>query len=670
MSERSRSVLAILMSVAALSIATPSAFARPLAIEDLDNYGRVGDAQISPDGDSVLYTVTTPDVTADVRRTSVWRVSWIGGAAEQLTSKTTSAYSPRWSPDGRWISFLQSDATGDVQLWLLDKVRAGEARRITDLPGGISAYAWSPNGKRLALVHRPPTPKQPQPWVIDRYRFKTDTGEGYLHNAVKPPRIYLYDLDTRSAAELTSGGEYEETEPAWSPDGRSIAYFSNREADADRSDYTDIYVAPALPGASPKRLAEFPGTDQGPMAWSADGRNLVFRRGGEPQFGLFDQLQLAVVSVADGTVTLPISRLDRDVDNVAFRSDGRAINCLIIDNRTRYPVSVSRSNGALRRLYEGPRKILSFTEANGRVAAVATSDHEPPEVYALERGILRPLSRHNQSWLSDVELSNSEEIQFVASDGQKIYGLLTRPFGYKRGARYPTVLWIHGGPYLQDEHGFNYDPAYDARQVLAAQGYAVVQINYRGSRGRGVEFGHQTFANWGERDVADLLEGVDHAVALGVADPDRLGVGGWSFGGILTNYLIVSDLRFKAAVSGAGSGSKISLYGTDLYAYVNELEFGAPWRTPDVWLRISRPLFQADRVRTPTLFVSGARDFNVPVAGSEQMYQALKSLRVPTQLVIYPGEQHMIERPSFERDLLRRYVQWYTRYLKDERPSS
>lgn len=662
MSGRSQSVLAILTSIVAFSIA----HARPLAIEDLDNYGRVADAQISPDGESVLYTVTTPDGTADARQTSVWHVNWRGGAAEQLTSKATSAYSPRWSPDGRWASFLQADATGDAQLWLLDKERAGEARRVTDVPGGVSAYVWAPDSKRLALVHQAPTQKQLEPWVIDRYRFKTDAGDGYLHNAVKPPRIFLFDLDTRSVAALTSG-EFEETEPVWSPDGRRIAFFSNREADADRSDYMDIYVAPAQPGASPKRLAAFPGTDQGPMAWSADGRELVFRRGGEPQFGLFDQLQLAVVSVADGAVTLPISRLDRDVDNVAFGSNDRAIHCLIIDNRTRYPASVSRSNGALKRLYEGPRKILSFTEANGRIAAIATSDREPPEVYALERGVLRPLSRHNQSWLSQVELSYSEEIEFVASDGQKIQGLLTRPFGYTPGTRYPTVLWIHGGPYLQDEHGFNYDPAYDARQVLAAQGYAVLQINYRGSRGNGVAFAHQLFAKWGERDVADLLEGVDHAVALGVADPERLGVGGWSFGGILTNYLIVSDRRFKAAVSGAGSGSKISLYGTDLYAYVNELEFGAPWRSPDVWLRISRPLFQADRVRTPTLFVSGARDFNVPVAGSEQMYQALKSLQVPSQLVIYPGEHHMIERPSFERDLLERYVSWYDRYLKDER---
>ncbi|MBL8269116.1 alpha/beta hydrolase family protein, partial [Steroidobacter sp.] len=366
---------------------------------------------------------------------------------------------------------------------------------------------------------------------------------------------------------------------------------------------------------------------------------------------------------------LPTAALDRDVDQVASSSDGRGIHCLIIDDRIRYPVTVSRSTGALKRLYEGPRKILSFTEANGKIAAIATSDREPPELYALERGVLRPLSHHNQSWLSQVQLSNSEGIEFAASDGVKITGLLTRPFGYTQGTRYPTVLWIHGGPYLQDEHGFNYDPAYDARQVLAAQGYAVLQINYRGSRGQGIKFAHSTFAKWGVRDVADLLEGVDHAVALGVADPNRLGVGGWSFGGFLTNYLIVSDTRFKAAVSGAGSGNKIALYGTDLYAYVNELEFGPLWRNPDVWLRISRPLFQADRAKTPTLFVSGAKDFNVPVAGSEQMYQALKSLRVPTQLVIYPGEHHMIERPSFERDLLKRYVQWYDRYLKDERPA-
>jgi dipeptidyl aminopeptidase/acylaminoacyl peptidase len=652
----------------ALSFATPNAHARPLAIDDLNHYGRVADAQISPDGTSVLYTVTIPDLTVDARRSSVWRVSWTGGAAEQLTS--AGASSPRWSPDGRWISFLQADATtGDAQLWLLDRQRAGEARRITDLPGGISGYAWAPDGKRVALEYQPPAPKQLMPWVIDRYRFKTDAGDGYLHNAVNPTRIYIYDLQTGASAALTRGGEFEESEPAWSPDGAKIAFFSNRDADADRSDYTDLYVADAQPGSLPTRRAEFPGTDEGPIAWSADGRDLVFRRGGEPQYGLFDQLQLAVASATDGAVTLPLSRLDRDIDNTAVGSDGRSIYGLIIDDRTRYPVRVSRGDGAWQRLYEGPRKILSFTEAKGRIAVIATADREPPEVYALERGVLRALSRHNESWLREVELSYSEPIEFVASDGQKIHGLVTKPVGYRRGVRYPTVLWIHGGPYLQDEHGFNYDPAYDARQVLAAQGYAVLQINYRGSRGRGIEFAHRTFARWGERDVADLLEGVDHAVSLGIADPDRLGVGGWSFGGILTNYLIVSDPRFRAAVSGAGWGSKISLYGTDLYAYVNELEFGAPWRSPEVWMRISRPLFQADRVRTPTLFVSGARDFNVPVAGSEQMYQALKSLRVPTQLVLYPGEHHMIERPSFERDLLQRYVSWYDRYLKDGRQS-
>jgi dipeptidyl aminopeptidase/acylaminoacyl peptidase len=289
----------------------------------------------------------------------------------------------------------------------------------------------------------------------------------------------------------------------------------------------------------------------------------------------------------------------------------------------------------------------------------------PPEVFALEKGGLRQISHHNEAWVRTINWSPVEEFAFKASDGETVYGLVTRPVGYESGRRYPAILWIHGGPYLQDEHGFTDHNAYDPRQLFAANGYAVIQVNYRGSMGRGARFGQGTFGDWGNRDVADLLEGVDHVVGMGLADPNRIGVGGWSFGGFLTNYLIVSDPRFKAAVSGAGSGNKVASYGADLYSFGNELEFGTPWDNPEGWLRVSRPLFQANRTRTPTLFVSGQKDFNVPVAGSEQMYQALKSLDIPTQLIIYPGQHHMIKSPGFERDLLQRYLNWYHRYLKN-----
>ncbi|MEO7108101.1 MAG: prolyl oligopeptidase family serine peptidase, partial [Rhodoferax sp.] len=199
---------------------------------------------------------------------------------------------------------------------------------------------------------------------------------------------------------------------------------------------------------------------------------------------------------------------------------------------------------------------------------------------------------------------------------------------------------------------------------LSAHGYAVLQVNYRGSSGRGDAYQQAIFADWGNKEVKDLLAAVDWAVQQGIADPARLGLGGWSYGGILTDYLIASDTRFKGAVSGAGSANQLSMFGTDQYSVQFERELGLPWVAQDKWLKVSYPFFHADRIRTPTLFLGGQLDFNVPIAGGEQMYQALKVLGVDTQLVIYPGQFHGIRPPSYRRDVQERYLAWFEKYLK------
>jgi dipeptidyl aminopeptidase/acylaminoacyl peptidase len=233
------------------------------------------------------------------------------------------------------------------------------------------------------------------------------------------------------------------------------------------------------------------------------------------------------------------------------------------------------------------------------------------------------------------------------------------------GRRYPTIVWIHGGPNEQDEHSlelYSYGTPLD-RQFFATHGYVVLAINYRGGAGRGARYARAIFADWGHKEVDDLLAGVDYAVARGIADPGRLGIGGWSYGGILTDYTIAKDTRFKAAISGAGSGNQTAMYGVDEYVsqYNNELE--APWHDTALWIKLSYPLFHADRIRTPTLFLGGDKDSNVPLAGGEQMYQSLRTLGVPTQLVVYPGEYHMLTRPSFLVDRTQRYLDWMDRYL-------
>ena len=225
---------------------------------------------------------------------------------------------------------------------------------------------------------------------------------------------------------------------------------------------------------------------------------------------------------------------------------------------------------------------------------------------------------------------------------------------------------VHGGPNGQDEHSLLLDgyPLQFERQFLAAQGYVVLAINYRGSSGRGAQFQQAIFADWCHHEVEDLRAGVDQTIARGIADPDRLGVGGWSYGGILTDCVIARDPRFRAAVSGAGSANQLSMFGSDQYLlqYVNEM--GPPWRNTDLWLKVSDAFFHADRIVTPTLFLGGQNDFNVPIAGGEQMYQALRTLGVPAQLVVYPEQFHIFTRPSFIVDRARRVREWYARYLK------
>jgi dipeptidyl aminopeptidase/acylaminoacyl peptidase len=223
------------------------------------------------------------------------------------------------------------------------------------------------------------------------------------------------------------------------------------------------------------------------------------------------------------------------------------------------------------------------------------------------------------------------------------------------------VLRIHGGPVYQFSNEFDF-----GWQLLAAEGFAVVAANPRGSSGRGEKFSTAIWADWGNKDGQDVLAAVDYAVARGIADPERLGVGGWSYGGILTNQVIARDRRFKAAISGSGQSNALAGYGTDQYIREYEAELGKPWSNPEAWIRVSFPFFHAERIVTPTLFLCGEKDFNVPLLNSEQMYQALRSLGRETQLVIYPGEYHEIRTPSYRRDRLRRYLDWYGRYLKGE----
>jgi len=661
----------LLFSVVSLFAQAPAK--RPLKAEDIFRMLQVRDPHVSPDGKFVAYTVTSIDRDADKRVNAVWMVNWEGTEDVQLTFGEKSASTPRWSPDGKYLAFLSARAPDDkTQVWVLDR-RGGEARQLTNVKGEIDSYDWSPDSKRLVLSMSESDedkaapgakPKAPKPIVLDRYHFKRDI-EGYL-TTQSYGQLYLFDIESKKLEAITGEKNFDESDAVWSPDGSHIAFISNHAKDPDQSGTSDIFIVESRAGAQARKLLTINSAGGQRLVWSPDGKQLAFLQGIEPKYSAYGMGVVAMVPVAGGTPVVLTAKLDRGVSGAEFTPDGAALTVLVEDDRRSYVGKVPAAGGNVERLGKSDVVLSDVESFGGHMAALGATDTSAPEIYAVENGEPRKLTSHNDALLGELQLGAVEDISFKSKDGAEIHGMVVKPPSFEAGKKYPTLLWIHGGPNGQDDHALEFSlyPLQFERQLLAAQGYVVLAVNYRGSSGRGSEFTRSIFADWGNKEVADLLGGIDYAVAKGIADPDRLGIGGWSYGGILTDYTIASDPRFKAAISGAGSANQISMYGSDQYIFQYNNEIGPPWKSQDLWLKISYPFFHADRIHTPTLFMGGEKDFNVPIIGGEQMFQALRTLGVPTQLVVYPGQFHLFTRPSYQYDRLQRYIAWYEKYLK------
>jgi dipeptidyl aminopeptidase/acylaminoacyl peptidase len=640
---------------------------RPLVPDDYYRFLDVTEPQISPDGGAVAYLVTTHERESDSERSTVWLVNWDGSDGRPVT-RGESAKHPRFSPDGRYLAFLSTrPPDGTAQIWLLDR-HGGEARQLTHVSGDIASYSWSPDARQLVLVmsklEDDSPARHPQPIVIDRYQFKRDE-DGYLtEHSLK--HLYLVDATSGAATPLTRG-DCDDTQPAWSPDGKLLAYLSNHMTDAERTGMSEIYLVEPQAGADARRLVSFYTPDSPHLAFSPDGTSIAFVEGMEPKYYAYMQARISTVTLATGAVRRRGGSLDRPISATAWTSDGAGIELIVTDEGGAYPARLMLASDKVEpRAWPAALSTLDQSSAGDHTAVLASSDATAPEIYALESGKLRPLSAHNKELQAELTLGAVQDVHFKSRDGTLLQGQIFTPPDYVAGRRYPTILWIHGGPNGQDQHELiaeGYSPSFE-RQLFSAQGYVVLAVNYRGSSGRGREFQRSILADWGHKEVEDLLAGVDYAIARGFADPNRLGVGGWSYGGLLTDYTIASDARFKAGISGAGSGNQISTYGSDEYALQYDSELKPPWENTALWLKVSYPFFHANRIRTPTLFMGGEKDFNVPIAGGEQMYMALRKLGVPTELVIYPGEFHVFTRPSFIKDRADRYIAWFGTYLK------
>ncbi|MEH2318837.1 S9 family peptidase [Nostoc sp.] len=658
-------ISAVLAMTLGINISAQAQEKRLLTLEDQFAFRQISDPQLSPTGDWIAYTVTNTDLKNETQDKHIYMTSWDASRTLHLTNGKDSEYNPRFSPDGKYLAFISSRESGKQQIWLLN-LAGGEAEKISDFADGVSDFVWSGDSKRLAVIASEPAPetpfngKTPPPIVIDLFHFQ-ENGVGFIDKSRE--HLYVLDLATRKT-EILTPGSFNESLPAWSSDSKNIAFVSKRGENSERNNNWDLYVIAAQPGAKARQLTTFSGPDSDPdwgsrPAWSPDGKSIAYLQGGSPKLIEYAVYHLAVIPALGGTPRLLTSSLDRNVVKPHFTKDGKSILFLIEDDGNVHLAKIPVAGGKIERLLAGRRNISNFDLGrDDKIALLSSTPQQPSEVFAFKGKDLRPLSHQNDQLLAQLNLATTNEITFDSKDGTEIHGFLVKPPNFQSGKKYPTLLMLHGGPVGQFTNQFMFN-----WQLFAAHGYVVVGVNPRGSSGRGEAFSKAIYADWGNKDAQDIIAGADYAIASGIASPSRLGIGGWSYGGMLTNYTIAQDTRFKAAVSGASESNILATYGTDEYIYDVEQELGVPWKNLNTWLRISFPFLHADRIVTPTIFLGGDKDGSVPLQNSEQMYQALKSLGIDTQLVVYPGQSHGISKPSYQRDVLERYLAWYDKYL-------
>ena len=666
----------------------PAPAPRAITVDDVFELRDVHDPQITADGKWVAYTVSTMSLKEDKTETRIWMSPAAGGESIVMTAPKESSSHPRWSADGKYLAFLSKRGEGKTQVWLLNRM-GGEAEQLTKTIQDVNDFAWSPDSKHMVLALQDPSPeeledakekekekpgseakdketksdkpKTPRPHVIDRYRFKTDM-VGYLDR--RRTHLYVLDFATKALTQVTSG-DFDDAQPSWSPDGKLLAFTSNRSTpDPDRTYNSDIWVVAADntdKGAHLTQVTTNSGEDSEP-SWSPDGRWITYLTKLDPKLFQYGTLHVAISPASGGPAKVLTQSFDRMSRWPRFSPDGRYIYFTADDDGKVNLCRVPMAGGEITRPISGRVVVWEYSIAkSGELAAQVASPERPSEIFTVgDSGAPTRITRVNDAFLEKLKLVTPEYVKFKSKDGTMVAGYLYKPLDYVAGRKYPTLLHPHGGPVGAYYGEFNH-----FSQLFAANGYAVLEPNPRGSSGYGEAFCKAIYADWGNKDFQDDMAMVDYAIAQGISDPDKLGVGGWSYGAISTDFIIAQSTRFKAAISGAGSSFFASLYGHDQYILDYDTELGQPWANRATWDKISF-FNKVENITTPTLFMGGEIDWNVPIIGGEQMYEAMKSLGRETELVVYPGEFHGFKTPSHIKDRLERNLAWYAHYVKKD----
>jgi len=646
---------------------------RTIQKEDLFELRFLNGADLSADGERAVYCVNQIDREADKEFSAIHLHDIASGETRQMTGGRARDTQPQWSPDGKLIAFL-SDRSGETQLYLLP-ADGGEARQATRFKRGIgTSFAWSPDGSLIAFsaVRDADAPDLArEPYRLDRTVYRFD-GIGYLDDKVQD--IYTLNVKDGAVARLTDD-RGNNSNPRWAPDGRGILYDANMRAEAIRAMTPDLMVVD-LAGNRSTLLAGWASVAK--ASFTPDGARIVFV--GRPDDGkpIGTKSDLYTLDLASGDIACRTGGLDVGVDGrlsldmpVAGLSEK---NLLVSDDGAVAFASVQRGGSvqiyriALRGAEDcqpvtgGDCAVFPLVQRRERLLYAKTSLNSPPELFLAElnKGESKQLSALNDEFLAERSLPETERLQWDSIDGVAVEGWYIKPALGE--APYPTVLYIHGGPHAAYGYGFHFD-----FQMLAGAGYGVLIINHRASTGYGDEFSTAIKGDWGNLDYQDLMSGVDHAIALGLADADRLGVCGTSGGGNLSCWIIGQTDRFKAAIPQNPVTNWRSFYGTSdigIYFAVEQLG-GHPQEIPEVYDRCS-PITYAHRCVTPTLLVQSEIDWRCPAEQSEQFYSTLKANGCVVEMLRQPGGYHGAS-ISGEVKLRRAHndamLDWFARYL-------
>ena len=638
---------------------------RRLRIDDLPAIVIPEQPALSPDGLACAYVLRTTDPEADKTMRAIWCVGAREGEPRQLTRGTADA-SPAWSPDGATIAFLRA-SDGPPQLWLLP-ARGGEPEQLTTLPHGAGAPVWSPDGSRIAFSAPTDRGAGPDaPIVTERVDYQAD-GAGYIREIRK--HLHVVELETKECRQVTRG-DWHAGDPAWSPDGATLAFAAATAADADLRLRAPVYTVDVQQTAAEPRLVALADGIAGPIRWSADASwLLVVGYLGEPT----GHLRLLRLPLDGGEPVDLGSALDRNVmtgepgypgGRPQFASGGDVVFC-IRDRGVTHLYAVSPDGGDPWPLVNGAQGVdgLSVAGVTAAIVLATTTSFGEVAFVDLGTGAVTVRTEHGAQ-LADAELFPRTEREFAISDGTVVHGWVVRdPDAASPG---PLLLDIHGGPH-NSWNGLA-DAWHLYHQELAANGWTILLLNPRSSDGYGSEFYSGAVGAWGEADARDFLEPIDALVSEGIADPERLAVTGYSYGGFMTCYLTSRDDRFAAAVAGGVVSDLVSMSGTsDAGHFLAQHELEATyWDERDRYERLS-PLARIDAVRTPTLVYHGAADVRCPVGQAQQWHAALRERGVPSRLVLYPDASHLFVidgKPSQRNDFNRRVVDWVEQHAGD-----